>query len=266
MNDPIIRQKAISGGFNSLRVTKAQYPCGHIIKYRTEEPEWSSVGECPYCDGNESLEGKNPEYNLPTNYPPLDMGRYAETRLDEIENQGDGECEECGAEIESSTMREHLEEERDYECPECGSEKDFDTDWEGYVYDCPMCGDYDTADEQFKHVGDWGAVAEHLMEQGVGDGKDAESIGVNRLASMANERNSKGGLDDMPNTRGRPSVGQLKERGKLRREGENWEDAWGGDLEAPYNEEKDTLANKGKWPNESIQVRRGPFIPALHGT
>jgi ribosomal protein L37AE/L43A len=241
MNDPIVRKRAINVGFSNLRVTKAQYPCGHIIKYRTEEQEWSNVGECPYCDGDGSLEGKNPEYNLPENYPPFDKNKYTETRLDEIEGEGGGECEQCGADYGGSTMREHLEEERYYECPECGSEADLSEAHSSHVYDCPMCGDYETADQQFENVGDWGAVAAHLMEQGVGDGKDAESIGVNRLASMANEHDSKGGLDDMPNIRGKPSVGQLKERGKLRREGKNWEDVWGGDLEAPYDEEKDSF-------------------------
>ena len=247
MNDLIVRKRAINVGFSNLRVTKAQYPCGHIIKYRTEEQDWSSVGECPYCDGAENLEGKNPEYSLPDNYPDLDMDKYKETRLDEIEGQGSDECEECGAEIKDSTVREHVEEDRYHECPECGSETDLGEQYRSSVYDCPMCDDYGTAEGQFENVGDWGAAARHLMEQGVGDGKDAESIGVNRLASMGNEHDSKGGLDDMPNTRGRPSVGQLKERGKLRSEGENWEDAWGGELDAPYNEEKDSLANKGKF-------------------
>lgn len=245
MNDLIVRKKAINVGFSNLRVTKAQYPCGHIIKYRTEEPDWSTEdAECPYCEGG-PLEGKETEYNRPEGYPDFNMQGYKEGRLDEIENQGDSACEECGAEIESGTIREHLEGGRDHDCPECGSEKDFDEDYGGDVYDCPMCGDYETADKQFESVGDWGAVASHLMEQGVSE--DAEGIGINRLASMANNRDSKGGLDDMPNIRGRPSVGQLKERGKLRREGENWEDAWGGELNAPYNEEKDSLANKGKF-------------------
>lgn len=245
MNDLIVRKRAINVGFSNLRVTKAQYPCGHIIKYRTEEPDWSNEGVCPYCDGDDSLEGKNPEYTLPDNYPELDMDKYTETRLDEIEGMGSGECEECGAEIKSGTVREHLEEDRDYGCPECGGETDLGEEHASSVHDCPMCDDYGNAEGQFENVGDWGAVAQHLMEQGVRE--DAEGIGVNRLASMSNNLNSKGGLDDMPNTRGRPSVGQLKERGKLRSEGENWEDAWGGELHAPYNEEKDSLANKGKF-------------------
>ena len=244
MNDLIVRKRAIDVGFSNLRVTKAQYPCGHIIKYRTEEPDWSNEGVCPYCDGDDTLEGKNPEYSLPDNYPDLDTGKYKETRLDEIE-QGGGNCEGCGADLKGSTVREHLEDERDYDCPECGEETDLEEQYRSDVYDCPMCEEYGTADKQFENVGDWGAVAAHLREQGVSE--DAEGIGINRLASMGNNRDSKGGLDDMPNTRGRPSVGQLKERGKLRRDGENWEDAWGGELNAPYYEENDSLANKGKF-------------------
>ena len=219
MNDRMIMLKAGNIGFDSLRVTQARFDCcGAIVKYRTdrvaaEEMQDIEMG-CPFCEGAYELApnswnldgGLDIEYaHQPDGYPDMNMGGIEDQMREKLEMEAEDMdtdtfyCEHCG---NDEQMVGQLKESN----PDLYQEM-MDDRMYGQTVECPMCqyGEYDGLQSHIDEAGErpaleWARYNDHF--------EDDQKIMANRILQ------GHGSIDKPP--RGRPTIGQMRARKRIR--------------------------------------------------
>ena len=242
-----ILAKASDIGFNALRVAQAQMGCcGAIIKYRVADESAEYVFDhdmdCPHCGGEGWYYGDvDDKGNLEIETKPMSHDFIDDLDMDDINHRHAEQVAEAS---------EYAE----LDCPECGNhEMDFSEGFEsenmrypaykralragyqaagGGSYECPTCDEDNTVgglmDRSNEPTSTMRYVQDNYQAATDGGGRD-EEIAMYRMPyaySPDGEYKDTPSNETMANRmKGRPSIEQLKLRGKLRNRGVSPRDA-----------------------------------------